>query len=135
VHAARALGLAPCAPAEADRLLQPERLARGGDPHELFGLALAQFRAAQWAPALATLQESAKRDPLSAWRGWPLMAMIQHHLGRAEEAPAHLARSKQRLDQYRSEEERSTRPRVDEVWFDFEVVYREADALIGAGGK
>jgi tetratricopeptide (TPR) repeat protein len=132
-YAARTLGLAPCSPAEADRLLrllQPERPARPFSSHQFFGLAMAHYWAAQWEKADAALLESIKRDPNGAWRGLPLLAMILHRLGRAREARNHLSEARDRLERHRTEDRKSDHTLFNGEWFDFEVLCREAETLI-----
>jgi hypothetical protein len=113
--------------------VKPERLANEQNPHELFGLALAFYRSEQWENALTAVRKSMERDPSWAWRGWPLRAMIHHRLGHVQPARADLAEARQRLERHRAEVCRSERPLFDVHWFDYEVLYREADSLVGTG--
>jgi tetratricopeptide (TPR) repeat protein len=113
--------------------MRPDRLPNERDPHQLFGLALAFYRAAQWEQALTALQQSVERDPAWSWRTWPLRAMIHHRLGRADQARKDLAEARDRLERHQVEVRKSDRPLFDGNWFDYEILYREADSLVGTG--
>jgi WD40 repeat protein len=131
--AGRTLGLAPCSPVEADRLIRlmgSARFPRRPDSHHLLGLALARYRAAQWEPARAALEESMKLEPGWAWRLGPLRAMIDHRLGRADEARRTLAAARDHLERHRAEEPGDIRRLFDGEWFDYEALCREAGSLL-----
>ncbi|MFI5457327.1 MAG: protein kinase [Isosphaerales bacterium] len=132
-HVVRAFGLAECTSAEAARLvrLAERQLAEERRyPVNLYALALAHFRAEQWELAGDGLRESMEKGPGWAWHCWPLMAMVHHRLGHAEEARSALAKASERLAQEHTPNEGSTSSFVEEEGLDFQVLCREAASLI-----
>jgi WD40 repeat protein/tetratricopeptide (TPR) repeat protein len=137
-NAARAFGLAPCPAAEAARLIhlvEQQFPDQHRWPQDLYALALIRYRAGQWKPAHAALQESMNKDPELAWRCRPLMAMIQHRLGQTSEARTNLIRATQWLSQHQDQHERSTSSLFDEEWFDYQWLCKEAGSVLAVGPK
>ena len=138
-NAARSLGLAPGSASEAGRLLRlirkllpdPELLR----PHDMLAIALVHYRAAEWESARKSLQAMMNPRANEPQAQWPLMAMIQHHLGHAKEAGEMLADSKRRLDEHSARLGDRPGLAIDEGWFDFEILTREAEDLIGGPEK
>jgi WD40 repeat protein/tRNA A-37 threonylcarbamoyl transferase component Bud32 len=135
-QAGRVVGLAPCPAAEAERGLRLVRLAKPREtvaPFFRFAEAMAQFRAGQWEPTRATLQDFMTGAEHDAWWAHPIMAMVEHRLGHDREALGHLARAKERIEEHR-ENAASAGDLLEPDWFEYELLYREADSMIAPKG-
>ncbi|MGP0063983.1 MAG: protein kinase domain-containing protein [Isosphaeraceae bacterium] len=132
--AAQAFGLVPVSPTEARRLLRviQRRLPDHSllRQHDINAIALAQYRAGEYEAARATLATPNVIGSSPDKTLPPLSAMIQYRLGHISEAREELARARQRLDQRAARVGNASRPILDEEWFDYEVLLREAEALI-----
>ncbi len=104
-------------------------------PQDRLAIALAHYRAAEWESAGKRLQEMMNPRANEPQAQWPLMAMIQHRLGHAKEAGEMLVDSKRRLDEHFARSRDRSGSAMDEGWFDFEILTREAEGLIGGVEK
>ena len=132
----RIAGLVPCSVADAERIVRLVRIPAAemsAPPSLKFALALAHYRAGQWAPARIALEDFLKNGHDDAWLGFPLMAMIEHRLGHHREAEQQLVRAQQKRDEHR---EHSTSPGdiLDAGWFEYDLQLREAESTIGTEG-
>jgi hypothetical protein len=99
--------------------------------------ALALYRAGRFEAAIARCHDSMKAAP--TWRGvplnWLLVAMAHHRLGQAEEARPWLDKAVQWRGGTFNGRRQVDIPYPPEVhlndWLEFEVLYREAEALVG----
>jgi tetratricopeptide (TPR) repeat protein len=133
---ARIAALAPCPIADAERIVRLVA-ARPADPdapaREVFALAGARFRAEQWGPARAALQDFYARAHEDAWLAHPLLAVVELRLGHHREAREHLVKAKEKLDEHRGRAV-SAGDFVEPGWFEYERLYREAERTLGATG-
>jgi WD40 repeat protein/Flp pilus assembly protein TadD len=131
---ARACVLAPGALADpteavrgAERVVKDPRAKKA---EALLSLGLAHYRAGHWEKAAARVEEAIARRPDAAWLGWPVLAMAHARLGHAEEARRWLRRA----EGWRQQEGR--RLVEESAGFapperaDFEILLREAAALV-----
>jgi WD40 repeat protein/tRNA A-37 threonylcarbamoyl transferase component Bud32/Tfp pilus assembly protein PilF len=133
-EAGRVFGLEPCPTADAERLLRLVRptLSDAVQHHSCrLALAMAHFRAGQWEPARAALQDFTAKAPHDSWIGQPLMAMIEHRLGHAREASEHLDHAREWIDRHR-ELANAAGSLFNEDQFEYDLVYQEARSMIGA---
>ncbi len=132
----RIAGLVPCSVADAERVVRVVKLRAdqaSAPPSTKFALALAHYRAGQWAPARAALDAFFKDGRDDAWLGFPLMSMIEHRLGRHREAEQQLVRAQQERDEHRVHST-SAGDFLDAGWFEYGLHLREAESTIGTNG-
>jgi predicted Zn-dependent protease len=132
-RAAAIIGLGCSSPATAARvvkLARQELLVGRTTANEAFALALADFRAQEYERARATLQNLIDQDGGWAWHSWPILAMIEHRLGRHEQARQALDRALEWIDKRKLELSASP-PNlvVAESWLDVQARCQEAVAL------
>jgi WD40 repeat protein/tRNA A-37 threonylcarbamoyl transferase component Bud32 len=135
-QARRLVGLAPCPVTEAERSLRLVRLATPRltvAPFFRYAMGMAQFRAGQWEPARATLQDYMTGANHDAWLAHPVLAMVEHRLGHGRDALGHLARAKERIEEHR-EHAASAGDLLEPGWFEYELLYREAESMIAPKG-
>jgi tetratricopeptide (TPR) repeat protein len=130
---ARASVLAPGAEEDsAETVRRAEKVVKDtrGGAQALLSLGLAHLRAGQYEKAVARATEAAAQSPDTAWSVWPLLALAHSKLGHTEEARRWL----EKAEQWRRQESRRL---TDESggfappeWADFEILRREAAALI-----
>ena len=137
-NTARAFGLATAPETESRRLLEvirhllDPRLLR---PHDLSAVAMAEYRCGEYAAARATLQRSLRSVGSGPGALRPLMAMIQYHLGNIEQARHELDTARQGLTQHDARPGAAAAHLIDEEWFDYELLVREAEAMLRSIGK
>ncbi len=128
----RVVGLAPCSHAEAERVvrvLQAPLTDPAVRPNHLVALAMAHYRAGQWERSLAALEAAETRDPHRDVYWLTLRAMVAQKLGHEGEAKDQLARAREILEQHR-EQAASSGGFLEPGWFECELLYREALAVI-----
>jgi WD40 repeat protein len=127
-------GLAPGDTAAAVRLAEQALARQPGHAELSLALGRALFRAGRAEKAVPRLEESLTQDAQTAWLKWPWLALAQHQAGQD-------AQARHRFEQA-AEKHRQITARLAEVpgglaleegWPEFEIGYREAAAVFGAG--
>ncbi len=133
------VGLVQAPPSQADRLLElmdralpAESLQIAADPA---AMALAQYRAAKWESAFATLERLRPHEHEAPLWYEPLRAMTQFRLGHASEARQELARSKARAGRYRARQRDAGGSDFSGEWVSWESLHHEAETLIEPKSK
>jgi tetratricopeptide (TPR) repeat protein len=128
----RIVGLAPCSKAEAERVvrvLQAPLTNPTTRPMDLLSLAMAHYRAGQWDQSRAALAKAESADLRGRVYLLALRAMIDWQLGHQREARDEVARAREILDPHRKLAV-SAGGFLDPDWYEWELWYREALALI-----
>ncbi len=137
--AARAAALAPGGAANPARVVQMAEQAGDGvreSPESLFVRGLAHYRARQWDKAGERLRQSAAGFGAPHGPVLVVQAMLHHQLGQAEEARGKLdAATAWRTEARRRHAEAAPAQPFEGAWADFELLYAEAAALLGAGKR
>ena len=87
---------------------------------------MALYRAEQWEPARAALEEFQQKPREESELAPPLMAMVEHRLGHHREAEEQLSKARQDFGEHRRRTA-SADAFLDPGWFDYERLYHEAE--------
>jgi predicted Zn-dependent protease len=126
--AVRACGLlagAAADPAGPVRLVRELLAKQPGNADLLYLLALSLCRAEKWQQAIEAATAATKAGTPLAWRSWPVLALAEFRRGDAQAARAWLDRATRWSKQQQG-------PLMDDTRLEFQILYAEALALVGA---
>jgi WD40 repeat protein len=129
---ARALASGGDHPAEPLRLVKYGLALAQNSQHILLAQGLGHHRAGAGAEAVAWLTKAEAAASPTAWMCWPALALAHHGRGDRAEAQRWLGKAEKWLAQAPGKADGTNGLLLGAAWLDFQILYREAQTLLGA---